>query len=258
MTIPEIKLPYETFIHKEAYIPNALYVAQPVGKLSCIWFTLLDGNPICYLIEIKDRQLSKKYSISTVFDTELVGTVLQGTYMHYESQPCFVIHNIFYYKNIKVTCNYQEKCGMFEEMLEKYIWNEKMKKNQCMFFLPETSFRIENINASYNIFCIKIIDLVGNKIMNYIDETVLKPFLVQSTDIKDIYEIYTLDNIFHSIAHIDTCKCSKMLNTLFRKEILLDSIEDSEDETESFPIKSIKMYCKWNEMYKKWIPIKII
>jgi hypothetical protein len=47
-----------------------------------------------------------------------------------------------------------------------------------------------------------------------------------------------------------------MLNKLFKKEITIDSIEDS-DEEEEFQSKSIKMYCKWNELTKKWIPIKI-
>jgi hypothetical protein len=252
----EIKLPYESVIHKEVYLPNSIYLAQPVGKLSCISFTMVNDIPTCHLIEIKERQLHKKYPISTVFNPELVGTVLQGTYLHYESQSCFVIHNIFYYKHEKLTCNYQEKCKLFQEILSNYIWNEKMSSTQCMFFLPEMSFRIENINASYKVFCIKIIDLIGNKIINYIDETVLKPFIIHSTPTRDIFEVYTLDNKFHSIAHINTYNCSKMLNKLFKKEITIDSIEDS-DEEEEFQMKSIKMYCKWNELTKKWMPIKI-
>ena len=252
----EIKLPYENVTHKEIYLPNAIYLAQPVGKLSCISFTMVNDIPTCHLIEIKDRQLNKKYPISTHFDSKLIGTVLQGTYLHYESQPCFVIHNIFYYKHEKVTCNYEEKCKLFQEILSNYIWNEKMTITQCMFFLPEMSFRIENINASYKVFCIKIIDLQCNKIINYIDETVLKPFIVQSTPTRDIFELYSLDNKFHSIAHINSYKCSKMLNKMFKKEITIDSIEDSDDE-EEFQMKSIKMYCKWNEITKKWIPIKI-
>jgi hypothetical protein len=123
-----------------------------------------------------------------------------------------------------------------------------------MFFMPVTSFRIENIEASYKIFCIKI--MVDNKIINYVDQTILKPFWIQSTDVRDIYEIYTLENVYHSIAHIDTHKRSVMLNKMFKKDIILDSIEDSDDE-ELFDSKRIKMYCKWNEIMKKWIPIKI-
>jgi hypothetical protein len=250
----DIKLPYESVTNKEVYLPNAIYLAQPVGKLSCISFTMVNDIPTCHLIEIKERQLNKKYPISTVFNPELIGTVLQGTYLHYESQSCFVIHNIFYYKHEKITCSYEEKCKIFQEILSNYIWNEKMSSTQCMFFLPEMSFRIENINASYKVFCIKIMS--GNKIINYIDETVLKPFILHSTPARDIFEIYTLDNKFHSIAHINTYKCSKMLNKLFKKEITIDSIEDS-DEEEEFQMKSIKMYCKWNELTKKWIPIKV-
>jgi hypothetical protein len=48
-----------------------------------------------------------------------------------------------------------------------------------------------------------------------------------------------------------------MLNKLFKKEITLDSIEDSDDEEIVEP-KRIKMYCKWNDIMKKWVPIKIV
>ena len=95
----------------------------------------------------------------------------------------------------------------------------------------------------------------NHKIINYVDQTVLKPFWIQSTDVRDIYEVYT-DTVFHSIAHIDTCKRSVMLNKLFKKEITLDSIEDSDEEEIVEPIR-IKMYCKWNDIMKKWVPIKI-
>lgn len=257
MELPTIKLPHESFVQKEVYLPNAFYLAQPVGKLSCVWFTKVNNVPTCMLIEIRDRQFVKQTPLQTLFDPDLVGTLLHGTFMHYESQPCFVIHNIFYYQSNVVENCYQEKYALMESILEKYIWNEKMSSSQCMFFMPVTSFRIENIEASYKIFCIKIIEASGNKIMNYVDQTVLKPLWVQSTDLRDIYEIYTLDNVYHSIAHIDTYKRSALLNKLFKKEITLDSIEESDDE-EEFESKRLKMYCKWNETMKKWVPIKLL
>ena len=254
MELPVFKFPPESFVHKEIYIPNALYLAQPVGKLSCIWFTHVNNVPTCFMIEIRDRQLQKKTILSTLFDPELIGTILHGTFMYYESQPCFVIHNIFYYKNSPVECCYPERYKLMETIIEKHIYNEKMSSTHCMFFMPVTSFRIEGIEASYKIFCIKIFDC--NKIINYVDQTVLKQFLIQSTDIRDIYEVYTLENVYHSIAHIDTVKRSALLNKLFKNEITIDSIEES-DEEEEFESKQIKMFCKWNEIMKKWIPIKV-
>jgi hypothetical protein len=250
----EIKLPQESFVHKEIYIPNALYLAQPVGKLACVIFTCVNNKPVCYMLDIRDRQIHKKYPLDTVFDAELTGTIIQGTYLHYESQPCFVIHNIFKYKNNTVDVCYSEKYKLMESIIEQYIFNEKMNKSQCMFFMPVTSFRIENIETSYKIFCIKI--MTENKIINYVDQTVLKPFWIHSTDVRDIYEVYTLDYVYHSIAHVDTHKRSVMLNKLFKKYVTLDSIEDSEEE-EEFASLRIKMVCKWNEIMKKWVPIKV-
>jgi hypothetical protein len=250
----EIKLPQETFVHKEIYIPNAIYLAQPVGKLACVMFSMVNNKPTCFMLDIRDRQIHKKNPLDTVFDPELIGTVVQGTYLHYESQPCFVIHNIFQYKNNTVDVFYFEKYKLMESILEKYIFNEKMNKSQCMFFMPVTSFRIENIEASYKIFCIKI--MTENKIINYVDQTTMKLFWIHSTDLRDIYEVYTLENVYHSIAHVDTHKRSVMLNKMFKKEVTLDSIEDS-DEEEEFETIRIKMFCKWNETVKKWVPIKI-
>jgi hypothetical protein len=254
MDVPIIQLPTENFINKEMYIPNAYYLAQPVGKLACIWFTKVNEVPTCIMIDIKDHKLNQQTILSTVFDVELIGTLIQGTFIHYESQPCFVIHNIFYYKYELVVKPYPEKYTLIETIINKYILNETMSIQQCMFFLPATSFCIKNIEASYKIFCIKIID-TENKILNYVDNTHLKLLWVHSTDIKDIYEIYTLDNVYHSIAHIDTYKRSIMLNKIFKKEISIDSIEESDDE-EPFLTKKFKMYCKWNESIKKWIPVK--
>jgi hypothetical protein len=206
------------------------------------------------MLDIRDRQIHKQYPLDTIFDSALIGTIMQGTYLHYESQPCFVIHNIFQHNNTAVDICYSEKYKLMESIISNYIFNERMNKSQCMFFMPVTAFRIENIETSYKIFCIKIIS--GNKIINYVDQTVLKLFWIHSTDIRDIYEVYTLENVYHSIAHIDTYKRSVMLNKLFKKEITLDSIEDS-DEEEEFESKKIKMYCKWNEIVKKWVPIKV-
>ncbi len=252
--IMEIKLPTETFVHKEIYVPNAMYIAQPVGKLACVLFTYVNNTPSCFMMEIRDRQIYKKYPLDTIFDPELMDTIVQGTYLHYESQPCFVIHNIFKYKNNPVNDCYSVKYKLMESIIENYIFNEKMSSKQCMFFMPVTSYRIENIEASYKIFCIKI--MIDHKIINYIDQTVLKLFWVHSTNVRDIYEIYTLENVYHSIAHIDTHKRSMLLNKLFKKDITLDSIEDSDDE-ELFEPKKLKMLCKWNEIMKKWVPIKV-
>ena len=68
-----------------------------------------------------------------------------------------------------------------------------------------------------------------------------------STPKSDIYELYQ-HGTFHSIAHVDTYKCSLWLNTLFYGP------EESEIECN---VKELSMECKWNETFKKWTPIKI-
>jgi hypothetical protein len=247
---PAFEIPHETTVYKEVHMPNALYLAQPVGKLSYIWFT----TNTCYL-----NDLTKMYKIVTAFDPILAkenGTVLQGTYMYYESQPCFVIHNLIYYKGEKIESDYFHKYELMQELLANYVWNEKVTKFQCMFFLPIISYRLQSMDTCYPIHCIKIIELHGTKIINYIDKSVLKVFHIKPTDICDIYELYDV-NKFHSIAHVDTFERSIFLNQLFKQKTTIDSIEESDDDTECILIP-IKVQCKWNETFKKWTPIKSV
>jgi len=43
------------------------------------------------------------------------------------------------------------------------------------------------------------------------------------------------------------------MRSIFGVEHTLDSIEEREDESE--PLASVVMECKWNEPFKKWVPM---
>jgi hypothetical protein len=249
-SFPHFDLPHESEVTTEVHLPNALYLAQPVGKVSFMWFTQPD-DPICFL-----NDLTKLYKIPTCFDPILSkGTVLQGTYMHYESQPCFVIHNIFYYKGEKIESSYFRKYEIIQELIGNYLWNEKATKFQCMFFLPVITYRLQQMETCYPLQCIKVIELYGTKIINYTEKATTQVFNIKPTDICDIYELYK-ENVFHSIAHVDSFQRSLFLNHLFKQQKTLDSIEESdEDECILIPVK---VQCKWNETFKKWVPIKSV
>ena len=251
MAFPSFEIPHENEVTTEVHLPNALYLAQPVGKLSFMWFTNPE-HPTCFL-----NDLTKLYEIPTAFDPILSkGTVLQGTYMHYESQPCFVIHNLIYYKGEKIESDYFHKYKLMQELLANYIWNEKVTKYQCMFFLPVITYRFQPMETCYPIQCIKIIELYGTKIINYTDKSTPTIFFIKPTDICDIYELYK-DNVFHSTAHVDSFQRSLFLNRLFKPVKTIDSIEDSDEDTECILIP-VKVQCKWNETFKKWTPIKAV
>ena len=88
----------------------------------------------------------------------------------------------------------------------------------------------------------------------------------------DIYHLYCDENdndIFYDIAYIQDYKKSVFMNKLFRKikeNDNLDALEESDDETEFeddredkfvYLDKSYKMYCVYNNKFKKWVPTTI-
>ena len=98
--------------------------------------------------------------------------------------------------------------------------------------------------------------MYGTKIINYTDKSTPTIFFIKPTDICDIYELYK-DNVFHSTAHVDSFQRSLFLNRLFKPVKTIDSIEDSDEDTECILIP-VKVQCKWNETFKKWTPIKAV
>ena len=88
----------------------------------------------------------------------------------------------------------------------------------------------------------------------------------------DIYHLYCYDNsceLFYDIAYIPDYNKSVFMNKLFRKikeNDNLDALEESDDEDEFeddradkfvYLDKSYKMYCVYNNKFKKWVPNKI-
>lgn len=240
---PEIQLPYERFIHKEAHESNCIYLAQPVGKRCYTWFTYYNGRPICYIVD------KHCYSIPVIFDESLAkGTIIYGTIITYNSKKCFIADNIFYWEGEKCTCNYSDKLGFITQLFEKI-----QNYSQWLFMFPEMAMYMKTFHTVYKIYCIKIIQMNGPKIFNYIEKKCT--FTVHSTSKTDIYELHNSSG-FYSIAYVDTYVRSMYLRSLFGIENSLESIEESEDEMES--CGPIIMECTWNESFKKWIPINLI
>ena len=88
----------------------------------------------------------------------------------------------------------------------------------------------------------------------------------------DIYHLYCDDNsseLFYDIAYIPDYNKSVFMNKLFRKikeNDNLDALEESDDEDEFeddrgdkfvYLDKSYKMYCSYNNKFKKWVPNKL-
>ena len=102
-----------------------------------------------------------------------------------------------------------------------------------MLPLMSTSMNLEPV---YKIYSIKLI--YPNATYHYLEQKKTEVFTVRPTTKSDIYELY---GSVQTIAYIDTCKRSLFMNELFH----------------SMDVE-YKMECLWHDLFKKWIPIKVV
>ena len=210
MSLPILLHPIEKTIYTMPTLPG-IYLAQPYGTLCYAWFT-----DSCTLI---NRSSKKQWTVPVVFDPCLSGTIVSGTFL--SDKNCFVMDNLFHYKNVIMNCPYLEKVNKLKQMLTMHI-------QTSFFFLPEYS-----TTCSYKIYSIKII--YDDITYQYIQKNM---FQIKSTPKSDIYEVHK-DKV--TFACIDTYQCSEYMNKLFHP-------------TDTFVEKTLTLECTWNETFKKWTP----
>lgn len=291
---PNIKLSYETIIHKKVYPLKNEYslLAIPEGKKCFAWFTTHNEKPTCFLLELEENTKTNKIKsvriISVCFSNEVsYGTILYGTFFYHLNHAFFSVEDIFlckgnYVPNRKIECI----CRLFKSDIKQIAYNSKF----VVFGLPviaKSYEEFDNMMASikYKIICVKYVHNYGrtnyvmylNEYNKRLVETIVnKPInknrenrvLTCKPDIQnDIYHLYDGDN-YVGLAGVPDYNTSKMLNKLFRtikENDDLDALElsDDEDEFENvnldkfvFLDKSYKMSCIFNYKFKKWVPIK--
>jgi len=232
--IPPIHRVKERTVYKYPPLQDCIYIAHPYGKQCYAWFT--KGS--CFIIDLYTKK-RKEIKINV---SDLDGTLLYGTIVTYDGTPVFLIDDIYYYKDEKITLSYLKKRDLFVSILTLHIRNHG---SSHLFMLPLMATEPTKFNPIYKMYSVKIIH--ETMTYHYIEQSPYTRFTVKPTSKSDIYELYQHD-VFHSIAYVDTYKCSLWLNTLFYGP------EDSEIECN---VKELVMDCKWNETFKKWTPVKI-
>ena len=312
---PNIKLSYEKIIHKKVYNCDLIF-AIPEGKKCFIWFNLYNNKPLCFMLEIDDKNKNFIQNIKIVnccFTSSLCcGTIFYGTMFYHLNNPFFCIEDIFMYKGKDISrFNLVDKVNKICDILKKEI-KQVSYNNYCMVFglplISTSSDTLENdlkkikyklsyikyLNKNNSNFILKFEEYTNNvkeddtknikqdytknikqefKVLNKNDKdkekSFSKIFIVKPDIQNDIYHLYTVDNVYDSIACIPDYKTSVMMNNLFRtikENNDLDALEESDDEEEfenpnidKFVDleKSYKMICNLNKKFKKWVPIKI-
>jgi hypothetical protein len=291
---PNIKLSYETIIHKKVY--NADYiVAIPQGIKCFAWFTVVTDKSVCLIMELtNNKQISNIKIVNSCFSEELsYGTILYGTKVN---GTLFYIEDIFSYKGNSLSMiSWGEKLNLFYKLLKNDLRQVAYNKSFMVFGLPlmyKTNEEIEQALLTYKIENIQY--KLFHKVNNYLvlcKSELGKPdlgksdlgksdigkrdnvFIIRPDILDDIYYMYTLNSVLHEekqgVINIPNYDTSVKMNKLFRiikENDNLDALEESdeEDEYENINIdkfvhldKSYKMICQFNHKFKKWTPIKI-
>ena len=126
---PNIKLSYETIVHKKVNQYDFIY-AIPQGRKCFVWFRMYENNPVCFLMNFEMNK--NVHTITDVsiypccFDKRLAyvgGTVFYGTQFYRfpdKEQIFFTIQDVFYYKSKDVSVNsMKDKLCLIRDMFEK-------------------------------------------------------------------------------------------------------------------------------------------
>jgi hypothetical protein len=266
---PDIKLSYETIVHKKVYNCDLL-LAIPCGIKCFAWFTTFNDKYVCILFELennKKKEIKNIRIINTCFSKSLCyGTIVYGTLFNHLNSIFFSIEDIFLYKNVDLSREtWVNKFNKIIDVFKNDIKQVAYNNNFVVFGLPilaSSHDKLENILTSdnkYKVHCIQYYQ--SNKTNSYtvlsfdsfvkpeIKETIKETIEVKQPeripkyivlevrpDIQnDIYNVYCHNNISCGIACVPDYKTSVMMNKLFRnikENGDLDKLEESDDEDE--------------------------
>lgn len=265
---PNIKLSYETYVHKKVYNAHVI-LAIPDGIRHYAWFTTYNNNNVCWLLELSssNKIVKVSYCITSFSDKLSYGTILYGTLFKYKQNSCFSVEDMFYYKGKNIQAhNYLQKLNLMKELFSLEMCMDALNKNFVMFGLPYMDGQFNNVLSSietlpYKSSIIQFRYLEGKQTNQYFNMKYIKPrsqyfdknnnkltsgistkqpivFKVVPEIQNDIYKLYTCENdvyTFFDFAYIPTYTTSVMMNSLFRnikENRNLDALEESDDESE--------------------------
>lgn len=223
---PFVRLP-EKMVYREP--EPGVYIAQPFGKQCYVWFT-----DQAYMVDIHKRN---KTPIPIQFDPELKGTIVLGTIVYHQQQKFILMYDMFYYKQEVVQGDILHKWKLMTEMLYMHVY-----PSVYTLMMPLMSRTPTTFTPDYEMYSTKVV--TSTMVYHWMKPAPQNVYTVRSTPKSDIYTVHHKDELL-SYACIDTLKRSEMMNALFHT-----SLDYKETE--------YKMECKWNEPFKKWIPIKVI
>lgn len=237
-------------------------VYVPYGKKHLLWFTKMDNNKFCFLIELyqnKPKNVKFKYAS---FKDELTlgqGTLVYGTLVN----DMFCCEKIIYNNGIKdKNKSFMINLDNMKLLIEYYIKNvddEYFLKVKLPYINHSNNPILDATNLAYRVYQIK---QNNNSYINI--SNISCNFRIEPEDIiKDVYELYYYNKgeyIKYDNALVNDLKTSCLLNRFFNKKLKhYKNIEYSDDETEEEKTEILLkengiINCVYISSIKKWKP----
>jgi hypothetical protein len=130
-----LKLSYENVSHKKVYNSDMLF-AVPEGDKMFAWFTIVDNEEVCLLVDEKKETCNK---VDCCFDKELARnqTIIYGTTFRYSNMTFFSCEDILYYKGSDISrTNWLGKLELFGSIFKNDIKQVAYNKRFLVFGMP--------------------------------------------------------------------------------------------------------------------------
>ena len=279
---PNVGFSYEKILHKKINTDNMIFITIPKGRKYYAWFTKYKHHNRCYLFQLDHKKkITDVKIIKTMFNNYLTigkGTIVYGTMIESNGFPFFNVEDIKYYKGESM--NYHNLYNRLHYLndLFKNTTQKSYSKNMVTFGMPVINQDYNEIKKSinelpYELYAIQYKHLYNKLVVNEkitIKQDKSREFIVMTSNLPDIYELFTKEGVRKGHAYISSYNKSVYMNNLFRmikENDDLDLLEESDDEEEfedmdvnKFikPNKQILMKCQLNMRFKLWEPMDII
>jgi hypothetical protein len=262
---PNIKLSYETFVHKKVYDYDYV-LAIPEGIKHFVWFTKIKERSVCIILEISRNKQINNIEILPLDENgnalcSEIGTICYGTIFNAKNIRFFTLEDLFYFNGNRIISDSIKKFKLFKFILSN-LQKSFLFENKIVFGMPlmKTKNDFDKLIKEINLLPYKI------KSLKFFKQTYNAKFFKQEVQIRtldyvklngnftyennkkrelvfkvrpliqnDIYNLYTSDDTLVGLAYISNYNCSVMLNKLFRnikENNNLDLLEESDDEDE--------------------------
>lgn len=281
---PLNELSYDKLHHKK--VPNC-FLAIPKGKKYYLWFTNMQNEDVCILIEYHNKSQSfvRAEKIQTYFSREMsYGSILYGTIVIHKHCKYFVCENVLQHrKNFMANAPYkrvlQAMNDIFTKDIEcKSITGHELIVTSCLMSTSKETLKDLIQNQTYPIYgilnrCLQstytFMTPYDNKSSNITNARLLT-FRVMADIKHNVYKLYYYEPNkgiqFYQKTYIPDHATTVMMNNKFRivkEDTNLDLLEESDDEEEFENIDEDKFVfldrycnfkCYFHPKIKRWVP----